>query len=439
MPRNTAGGQVGAGAITESTLAPTLAGWQVTGLSLAVLVGHVLNGAGAFVFGLLSVGVIWTLHRLRGNAPHARTTADLISSVPGAVPARAVRVVQFSAYALIGAYSTTNIVSLALTWSTDPDATPPDWSVPALCILVVGLAATAVATLPTRLLALVATALAAIGLLAYFYVALAVIAKIASGAQLAAPSMDIEASSALTEWGAAATVIALAIVFAGFEIPTTANDRLTSVRRPLGLAIALIAICATTAWVASNMATAGGFRYEATDLVFIASDMFGQSTTLALFLATIALTVAAVLVLMWGATRVIRPAAGSTPVPLVTTAVVTGVLACTLAIGFGDMQVDLWAVAGLLLLVLYVAAAHANSRLDDSSTTAWAWLVLMAIVLAIATVLTGASRGWWPVVVAIVIVAAASAWAIQTGKTPPATKARPQSKSERLSRGNRTS
>ena len=57
------------------------------GVSLAVIVGQVLNGSGALVFGLLAVGVISTLHRLHVHAPQARTTADLIGSVPGAAPA----------------------------------------------------------------------------------------------------------------------------------------------------------------------------------------------------------------------------------------------------------------------------------------------------------------------------------------------------------------
>jgi hypothetical protein len=437
MPRKTQDGHVGAGDVFGTSTLPT---WQVTGLSLAVVIGHVLNGAGALVFGLLAVGVIWTLHRLRGYAPHSRTTAELISSVPGAAPARAIRVVQFTAYVLIGAYTANSIATLALVWFTGPNATPPGWSGPALSVLIVALAAVLVAVLPTRLLAPVATALAAIGLLAFFYVSLAVIANTASGAPLAAPSVDIEVSSGSADWGPAAILVALAIVFAGFEIPTTVNDRLATVRRPLGISIALVAVCATTAWVASNMATAGDFRWEATNLVVIFSDMFGQSASLWLLAATIALTVAAILVLVWGATRVIRSATGTTRVPLVLTAVVTGVLAFALPIGWGDAQGALWQVAGLLILAVYVAAAQANSRLDDSNTVAWAWFALMGVVLAVVAFLIGASQGWWPVVVTLFVVAAAAAWAIQSDKsTPPVAKPRPTSKSQRLSRGNRTS
>ena len=72
MPKKMVTGQGEAGGGLGVTALPT---WQATGLSLAVIVGHVFSGSGAIVFGLLSVGVIWTLHRLhtlpldRGRRP----------------------------------------------------------------------------------------------------------------------------------------------------------------------------------------------------------------------------------------------------------------------------------------------------------------------------------------------------------------------------------
>jgi len=124
------------------------------------------------------------------------------------------------------------------------------------------------------------------------------------------------------------------------------------------------------------------------------------------------------------------------------TAVATGMLAFALSIGSSDAAANLWLVAGLLLLSVYVAAAQANSRLDDASTTAWAWFALMGVVLAVVAFVTGASQSWWPVVVALIVVAAAGALAIQSAKSTASitvTRPRPVSKSERLSRGNRTS
>jgi hypothetical protein len=398
--------------------------WQAAGLSLAVIVGHVFNGAGALVFGVFSVGVIWTLQRLHAHAPHARTTADLIASVPGAAPAGAVRIIQFVAYVLIGAYAATGVASMAMVWITGENTTVPDWSGPALSIAAVAVAAVLVGALPTRLLAPVATALAAFGLLVFFNIGLAVIARVASGTAPITPLMGLSATAAPTEWGPAALLISLAIGFAVFEIPTTMNARLTSVARPLGLAMGLVVLCATVAWVATNMGSDGEFRYDAADFVEITGEMFGEPGQLWLLAATIAQGIAALLVLVWGATRVIRPPATDSPAPLAVTAVVMGVLALTMAYGWGDAAAKLWGVAGILLVVVYVAAAQANSRLDDSSTTAWAVFALMGVVVAVTAFLTGAATGWWPVAIAAVIVVAAAAWAVQ---------------SERVSRENRTS
>ena len=142
--------------------------------------------------------------------------------------------------------------------------------------------------------------------------------------------------------------------------------------------------------------------------------MFGDSGSMWLFGAMAAQAVAALLVLVWGATRVIRTPASDSPIPLAVTAVVMGVLAMAMAGGWGDAAAKLWGVASILLLVVYVAAAHANSRLDDSSTTAWAVSRLMGLVLAVTVFLTGAGAGWWPIGIAAVIVAAAAAWVVKT-------------------------
>lgn len=41
--------------------------WQPMGLSLSVIAGDVHNGSGVLVFGLMSAGVIWALHRLHAT------------------------------------------------------------------------------------------------------------------------------------------------------------------------------------------------------------------------------------------------------------------------------------------------------------------------------------------------------------------------------------
>jgi hypothetical protein len=419
MPKKMVAGQGEAGGGLGVTALPT---WQTTGLSLAVIVGHVFNGSGAILFGLLSVGVIWTLHRLHTHAPGSRTTADLIASVSGAAPAPAIAIVQFVAYVLIGAYTAKGIASMALIWMTGPDTTVPDLSGPGLAVTAAVVGAVLVGALPTRLLAPAVTVLAAFGLLVFFYVALAVIARVLSGTSPVRPAMDLGVTPAAAEWGPAALLISLAIAFAGFEIPTTASDRLRSVRRPLGGAMALVTLCAALAWIATNIGTAGEFRYDAGNLVMVAAQMFGDAGSQWLLAATVAQAVAALLVLVWGAMRIVRRPATVSPVPLATTAVVMALLVLAISFDWGDASAKLWGVAGILLLVVYVAAAQANSRLDDSNTTAWAMFALMGLVLVVVVFLIGASDGWWPPGIAIAIAAAAAVWALKSaaGATPGA-------------------
>jgi hypothetical protein len=362
------------------------------------------------------------LHRLHAHAPGSRTTADLIASVPGATPASAIAVIQFVAYVLIGAYTAKSITSIALPWLAWPDTTIPGWSGPALAVATAAVGCVLVGALPTRLLAPAATVLAAFSLLVFFYVALAVVARVLSGTAPVEPIMEIGATPAATQWGPAALLISLAIAFAGFEIPTTASDRLRSVRRPLGGAIALATLCAALAWVATNLGSTGEFRYDAADLVLIAGQMFGGTGSLWLLAATIAQAVAALLVLIWGARRVVRPHITGSALPLAVTAVVMILLVLAISLRWGDAAAHLWGVAGILLLAVYAAAAHANSRLDDDNTTAWAVFALMAVVSVVVVFLMGTSEGWWPPGIAIAIVAAAAVWAVKSaaGATPGA-------------------
>ena len=405
---------------------PQLPVWQITGLSLAVLVGHIFNGSGALVFGIVAAGVIWSLHRLRAHAPESCSTAQLIASVPGAAPARAISIIQFVAYVVIGAYAAKGIATMVVIWSSGPDGPVTDWWGPALAVAAVAVAAILAGALPTGLLARVATVLAGFGLLVYFYVTVAVIAKVASGTTPVEPLIHVDAAPAQPEWGTAALLVSLAIAFAGFEIPTTVSDRLSSVRRPLGFAMGVVVVCSVMAWVATNISVTGEFRYDAGDLVLIASQMLHDlGGVWFLTAATLAQVVAALLVLVWGATRVVRTPGSASLLPLVGTTVAMAALALAVCTSWGAP--NLWGVGALLLFVVYLAAAHANSRLDDSNTTAWAWFALMGVVVAVVAFLTGASGGWWPVGVAGIVVAAAGVLAVQSGK------------SQRLSPGNRTS
>src|ERR1700710_2915759 len=147
--------------------------WQAAGLSVAVIGSQLFSGSGVLVFALFSVGVIWSLHRLHAHSGDSASTADLIASAPGAAPARVVKILQFAAYVLLGAYAAKTIASMALVWLTYFELIGPEWWGPAIAVAVVGVGAVLVGALPTRLLAPVATVLAAFALLVFFYIALA--------------------------------------------------------------------------------------------------------------------------------------------------------------------------------------------------------------------------------------------------------------------------
>jgi len=63
--------------------------------------------------------------------------------------------------------------------------------------------------------------------------------------------------------------------------------------------------------------------------------------------------------------------------------------------------------------VVYLVAAQANSRLDDSNTAARTLFAVMVLVLAAVVILKGLAEGWWPVGIAGVILAAAAVWAVK--------------------------
>jgi hypothetical protein len=178
--------------------------------------------------------------------------------------------------------------------------------------------------------------------------------------------------------------------------------------------MALAVLCAMLAWVATNMATVGDFRYSAGDLTQIAAAMFGPAGGFWLLLtATMVQALAALLVLIWGATRVVRPPRADSVLPLVAAGVATTVVAALVSGGWADAGSRLWGVGGLLLMVIYLLAAQANSRLDDSNTAAWALFAVMGLVLAAVVILKGLAEGWWPVAIAVVILATAAAWVVK--------------------------
>jgi hypothetical protein len=151
----------------------------------------------------------------------------------------------------------------------------------------------------------------------YFYIALAVLAKVLAGT---AP-VETGTSAWTSVAAGATTIIFLGLAAVGFELPTTAGNRSRSVAAPLGWALGAMGAFAALTLLATNLGATGGFRLEATDLSVIVLEMFGDSGVLWMIAGGAALWAAALLALTWAVLRVARRLSGlGTPTTVVTLA-----------------------------------------------------------------------------------------------------------------------
>jgi hypothetical protein len=387
----------------------TLPTWRATGLSLAVAGSAVFNGVGALGAVLIATVVIYALERLHRRAPEAPSTGDLVSSTLGPPAGRFTGMIQLTAYVMMAAGVAVSLGGLSFYHSADPASAMASWWWPALSLAFVALAATLVAMLPTRTIGAVAAVLAGVGLLVYFYVGLAVVAKVFSGTaplNIGPPSFP---SALLT----LATLIPLGLGLVGFEVASAANGRLQSAGRPLGTALAAIAGCTVTLLVATNVAAAGGFQYEASSFPSIAVEIFGEPSRLWLLAGAVPLSCAAVLALMWAATRVAGRLFGAGVATSTLVAAAVAVVAVALCRYQRDISGPLSVVAALLLVVVYVLVAEANSRAPGASA---AVQVPRAVMLATAAGVVFiplrardfAVGAWWPLGFTVLILGVAA-------------------------------
>jgi hypothetical protein len=237
----------------------------------------------------------------------------------------------------------------------------PAWSVAALVI-----AGALVSWLSTRVVATVVTVLAGAGLLVYFYISLAVLAKVFSGT---AP-VQIGTTAWTSVQAAGTTIIFLALGAVGFELPTTAGNRMRSVAAPLGRALGVAGTLAALVLLATNLGATGGFRFDATDLSLIVLEMFGDSGVRWLITGGAALSAAALLALTWAVLRVARRLTGLGTATTVATLAVLAFLTVALCRNWAGAADTLVYVAAMLLVMLYVLVAEANSRLPGAEAAA---------------------------------------------------------------------
>lgn len=396
--------------------------WRATGLSLAVIASAAFNGIGTLCAAIVAAVVIWALVRLHRQAPRSASTGDLVASTLGAMAGRFTSLIQLVAYAVLGVGAAAALGLQPLTGVVDPATALASWWWPAWSVTAVVAAAAIVAQVPTRTVGAVAAVLAGVGLLVYFYLALAVMAKVASGTS---PNVYGPAGfpTPLLMVGA---VIPLALGLAGFEAATAASGRLSSVGRPLGAAVAVTALGAATLLVATNISTLRGFHYDAAYLSLIVVELFGELGRYCLIAGSVCLSAAAALAAMWAAMYVNRRLFGAGLVP----AVLLPAAMCVLAVAVCRFQTATGSVAlitaALLLLVVYLLVAEANSRIEGDGPATQAPRVMMVVVLTGAVLIPlragdFEAHAMWPVAVTAVVVAVAALLArvgTQTQRSP---------------------
>lgn len=383
--------------------------WRATGLSLAVIGSAAFNGVAALCAAVIAAVVIFALARLRRHAPHSPSTGDLVGSTLGPVAGRFTSLIQLVAYVVIGANAAAVVGLQPLVGVPDFATTVNGWWWPAWSVAVAAIAGALVALLPTRTVGAVAAVLAAAGLLVYFYLALGVVARVASGTEPVAFGQQLFPSTLLLVAG----LIPLGLGLAGFETATVANSRLRSVGRPLGVAVGATALCAAMLLLAVNVGATGGFRYSATDLFLVVGEFFGNAGGYWMLTGTVALASAVLLALMWAATWIAGRLFGAGVWTSVLVTSVVAALALAMCRNWGDIGGLLLPTPALLLVVVYVLVGEANSRIPGDAAATQVPRALLAVVLVAAVLIPlratdFAADSLWPLVVTTVILAVAA-------------------------------
>ena len=297
----------------------------------------------------------------------------------------------------------------------DAESAVTSWWWPVWAVVAAILTAALTYFCRTRLIVSIAAILAAAGILVYFYVAISAIARVATGT-VPRPTGGVTPQSGVST---SAVLIALGLTLLGIEAVTTLNARVRSVSRPIGTAIAAIALCAATGWVAVALAFDTPLAFDVSQMVLLASDLFADAGSLWLLVSSLALGSAGLLAITLAAVRVasrltqqISQQLGVGAVTLVF-GVVTSMLLIVTTTDWGGAGSKLAGVAQLLLIAVYVIAAEANSRLPGSSETATVLRVLMP-TLAVVVVLVPLSYyeydagSLWPAALAAATIAVAA-------------------------------
>ncbi|MCG7608253.1 MULTISPECIES: APC family permease [Mycobacterium] len=389
---------------------PGLPAWRAVGLSLAPIAAAAFNGVAGLCAAVIAAVLIFAFARLHRYAPQAVSTGDLVASTVGPAAGRFTSLVQMAAYVLLG-------VGVALTLALQPLSGAPDletalagWWWPGWSVAVVVIAGAVVAYLPTRAVGATAAALAGTGLLIFLYLSVAIMARVAAGTPPMQFGGPAPADSVLLVTAAA---IPLGLGLVGFEAATVVNGRLESVARPVGAAVGVTALTTVVLLLAANIGATGGFTPSAQNLSLIVSEFYADAGFYWFVTGALCLGSAALLGLMWAATRVAARLFGSGP----EVAILVPAAMCVLAVGFCRFQNHIGGlqstVAALLLLAVYTLVTEANSRVAGTAAAQQAprlilVVVVVCVVLIPLRVTDFAVSTLWPLTVAAAILALAA-------------------------------
>lgn len=357
---------------------PALPAWRAVGLSLAPIGAAAFNGVAGLCAAAIAAVLVFAFARLHRNAPQSVSTGDLVASTVGPAAGRFTSLIQLAAYVLLGVGAALTLALQPLTGAPDLETALAGWWWPGWSVAVVVIAGAVVAYLPTRAVGATAAALAGVGLLVFLYLALAIMARVASGTPPVQFGGPTPVNSVLLVTAAA---IPLGLALVGFEAATVVSGRLESVARPVGAAVGITALVGVALLVAANVGATGGFHPTAANLSLIVSQFYSDAGFYWFTTGALCLGSASVLALTWAATRVAGRLFGSGP----EVAILVPAAMCVLAVAFsrfqgyiGRLQIT---VPALLLLVVYVLVTEANSRIEGSAAAQQAPRVILTIVV----------------------------------------------------------
>lgn len=409
-------------ALDEAAPSFGFAGWQATGLALAAAAMATYTGLGTLASAAVLAPIVYALVRLRRHAPEAASTAELVGSTLGLRGAAFARILQVTGYVLIAvtAAQTFGLLCTPLHVTDDPydpvRSNPWLWSLWAIAALVV--AAVLVFALPARVVAGIAAVLALGGLLVHFYYALAVVAHGLAGT---VPEQPVGPEPP-TGLAAAGTLAVATVTLAGFEVVTARARRGSSGGWPMSLAIGFVTLVAVIVWWATQYGGNGAGSLGSSTFGLDVGDLYGDTGTKIVAIASATFVFAALLALLWGIGAVTERFDVGMPADAVFGGVV--VLAAVLAVAVIHAGWTLGYVGGLVLFTLYAVVLVANSKVAADSVVTWWLRIVMPAVFAALVLLPLAwaefsASSLTPVIIAALLVAAAAAAAILSARRRP--------------------